>query len=173
MPDQPTITEGAVTEGAVTEDDAETPRLRAVGSTMPRVWALMACALASLLCVSGLILVCFVEPSTSGMARSLIDLREVYGLGSLRALHVWASHGLMIVLWLHLLRVFAQGSYRRLHDWRSTLIALLLILGIATSGHALGHGTYQDDQLRLVFALHVMLLPLLTAAIFGIWRAWR
>ena len=61
---------------------------------------------------TGLILMIYYTPSVEAAYRSVKDIVYVVPGGRIiRNMHRWASQGMVIVVFLHLLRVFYTGSY--------------------------------------------------------------
>jgi len=127
-----------------------------------------------LLVATGLGLLLFFQPSVEGARTSLVELREVSGFDFLRSLHYWASHGLVIAAWLHLMRVFVVGSYRRILGWTATVLLVVVVLAEAWTGSLLPLGGGADpSSLLTLYVLHVVFLPLLTVALVLAWRSQR
>ncbi len=134
----------------------------------------MAVVFWSLLVVTGLGLLFFYQPTPGAARESLVELREATSFDFLRSLHDWASHGLVIAAWLHLMRVFVVGSYRRLFGWTISVLLVALLIAQAWTGFLLPRGDGASAiSLTAVYALHVALLPLLTVALVGLWRRRR
>jgi len=98
-------------------------------------WGLgiMATVLVFLLFASGLMLKFTYEPSLSGAHDSIDYLIETVPFGQLlRNLHRWSANGLLMVVFLHLLRVFYTGAFtspRRL-NW---FVGLVLFAAVVLS----------------------------------------
>ncbi|MCG8463185.1 MAG: hypothetical protein MI919_43440, partial [Holophagales bacterium] len=110
------------------------------------------------------------RPTLAEARLSLIELREATPFGFLRDLHLWASHGLLIAAFLHLLRVFALGSYRRVLGWSATVALTLLAVLAAWTGSHLPEPRAGEPVL-LFWVAHVLLLPLLAGGVIWFW--WR
>ena len=124
----------------------------------PWLWSSLAVVFWSLLVVTGLGLLFFYQPSPKAAGESLAELREATSFDFLRSLHYWASHGLIIAAWLHLMRVFVVGSYRRLMGWTVSVLLVALVVAQGWTGFLLprgGAGTVVS--LRVIYVLHVAL----------------
>jgi len=57
----------------------------------------------------------------------------------LRNMHRWAAHGMVITVWLHVLRVFMTGSYKspREFNWVVGVVLLVLTLFLSFTGYLL------------------------------------
>ena len=57
----------------------------------------------------------------------------------MRNMHRWAAHGMVIAVWLHMLRVFLTGSYKppREFNWVVGVILLVLTLMLSFTGYLL------------------------------------
>lgn len=140
----------------------------------PWLWSSLAVVFWSLLAVTGLGLLFFYQPSPEAARQSLVELREATAFDFLRSLHYWASHGLIIAAWLHLMRVFVVGSYRRLLGWTVSVLLVTVLIAQAWTGFLLSLGEGGAAiSLTMVYALHVAWLPLLTVALVGLWRRRR
>lgn len=65
------------------------------------------------LAVSGVLLLFYYQPTPAGAFDSILFLEStVVGGKYLRGLHRLASHGLLVLLFLHVLRVVLSGAYR-------------------------------------------------------------
>lgn len=162
------------TDGDAPEDDAPEPTsgdragtvtLFAIG---PWLWGTLAACLAAQLLLTGLPLLFFYQPTPQGAALSLVELREASGFGFLRDLHLWASHGLLIAGWLHLLRVFALGSYRRTVGWSATVGLGIVAVLAAWTGSRLPSPA-PDTPVLTFWVIHCVILPLVAAAIVLLW----
>jgi quinol-cytochrome oxidoreductase complex cytochrome b subunit len=70
----------------------------------------------------------------------MLDLSGTVAFGTLlRNMHRWAAHGMVAVVFLHLLRVFYTGSYRapREFNWVVGVLLFLLTLGASFTGYLL------------------------------------
>jgi quinol-cytochrome oxidoreductase complex cytochrome b subunit len=137
-------------------------------------------------CVTGLLLMTVYRPLPELAAAGLFDLHQTSLLAYVQKLHVWLSHGLVAVVWLHLLSVAVRGAYRppRHRDWLVGLLLLVSILALAVSGDllpwdasarrlaaALGLAADDDATLVRIYTLHCAVLPLLVGGLAA-WH-WR
>ncbi len=89
---------------------------------------------------TGLILMVYYTPSVDSAYRSVKDIVYVVPGGRIiRNMHRWASQGMVIVVFLHLLRVFYTGSYLggRSLNWVLGVVLLILTLLSNFSGYLL------------------------------------
>jgi len=89
---------------------------------------------------TGLILMIYYTPSVEAAYRSVKDIVYVVPGGRIiRNMHRWASQGMVIVVFLHLLRVFYTGSYlgNRSLNWVFGVAMLVITLGSNFSGYLL------------------------------------
>ncbi|MCP4311093.1 MAG: DUF4405 domain-containing protein [Bacteroidetes bacterium] len=89
---------------------------------------------------TGLILMIYYTPSVEAAYRSVKDIVYVVPGGRIiRNMHRWASQGMVIVVFLHLLRVFYTGSYlgNRSLNWVIGVAMLIIILLSNFSGYLL------------------------------------
>jgi quinol-cytochrome oxidoreductase complex cytochrome b subunit len=93
-----------------------------------------------LLFASGLLLMLHYTPTPEQAYDDVRDLMAVVPFGDLtRRLHRVATHALLIVVGLHLLRVYVSAAYRgrRLFNWLVGLGLLLAVLAFAFTGYLL------------------------------------
>ncbi len=89
---------------------------------------------------TGLILIFYYTPSVETAYRSVKDIVYVVPGGRIiRNMHRWASQGMVIVVFLHLLRVFYTGSYlgNRSLNWVIGVVMLVIVLLSNFSGYLL------------------------------------
>lgn len=89
---------------------------------------------------TGLILMIYYNPSVESAYRSVKDIVYVVPGGRIiRNMHRWASQGMVIVVFLHLLRVFYTGSYlgNRSLNWVIGVAMLVVTLLSNFSGYLL------------------------------------
>ncbi len=89
---------------------------------------------------TGVILMIYYTPSVETAYQSVKDIVNVVPGGRIiRNMHRWASQGMVIVVFLHLLRVFYTGSYlgNRSLNWVIGVILLIIILLSNFSGYLL------------------------------------
>jgi quinol-cytochrome oxidoreductase complex cytochrome b subunit len=89
---------------------------------------------------TGVILMIYYTPSVETAYQSVKDIVNVVPGGRIiRNMHRWASQGMVIVVFLHLLRVFYTGSYlgNRSLNWVIGVVLLIIILLSNFSGYLL------------------------------------
>jgi len=89
---------------------------------------------------TGVILMIYYTPSVDAAYRSVKDIVNVVPGGRIiRNMHRWASQGMVIVVFLHLLRVFYTGSYlgNRSLNWVIGVVLLVVTLLSNFSGYLL------------------------------------
>jgi quinol-cytochrome oxidoreductase complex cytochrome b subunit len=97
-------------------------------------------ALFVILIVTGIYLMLYYHPSVPQAYRDMKDLEFVVSNGLfIRNLHRWAAHGMVAVVFLHLLRVFFSGAYKppKQFNWVVGVILLLLTLLLSYTGYLL------------------------------------
>ena len=103
-------------------------------------------ALFFLLILSGLPLLFLYVPSVERAYQSVKDIEFVVTFGSwIRAVHRIAAHGMVIAVFLHLVRVFLTGGYKngagrgqhREWNWVIGVVMLLLTLFLSFTGYLL------------------------------------
>ncbi len=89
---------------------------------------------------TGLILMVYYNPTVETAYQSVKDIVNIVPGGRIiRNMHRWASQGMVIVVFLHLLRVFYTGSYlgNRSMNWVIGVVMLILTLLSNFSGYLL------------------------------------
>ncbi len=97
------------------------------------------------LTITGVLLMFYYHPSKGQAFLDIQFLENDVPFGSLlRNMHRWAAHGMIITVWLHMLRVFLTGSYKtpREFNWMVGVILLVLTMLLSFTGYLL-----PDDQL--------------------------
>jgi len=97
-------------------------------------------ALFVLLVLTGIYLMLYYHPSVPQAYRDMKDLEFVVSNGRfIRNFHRWAAHGMVAVVFLHLLRVFYAGAYRppKQFNWVVGVILFLLTLLLSYTGYLL------------------------------------
>ena len=100
-----------------------------------------------LLAASGLLLLCYYQPSPDKAFNSILFLESsVWGGRYLRSLHRLASHCFLVLVFLHSLRVVLTGAYRKPRElnWLTGFALLCLAVFSAYTGYLL-----PMDQLAL------------------------
>jgi quinol-cytochrome oxidoreductase complex cytochrome b subunit len=94
----------------------------------------------ALLTVTGLFLMIYYNPSTRQAFQTTKDIHYVVAAGrSVRNVHRWAAHLMVVAVFLHMARVFYTGSYRapREFNWLVGLGLLVLTLALSFTGYLL------------------------------------
>ena len=89
---------------------------------------------------TGLILMVYYTPSVESAYSSVKDIVYLVPGGRIiRNMHRWASQGMVIVVFLHMIRVFYTGSYlgNRSLNWVIGVVMLMLVLLSNFSGYLL------------------------------------
>ena len=100
-----------------------------------------------LLAASGLLLLCYYQPSSENAFNSILFLESsVWGGRYMRSLHRLASHCFLMLVFLHTLRVILSGAYRKPRElnWLIGFALLCLAVFSAYTGYLL-----PMDQLAL------------------------
>lgn len=100
----------------------------------------MAFALFIILVVTGIYLMLYYHPSVPQAYNDMKDLEFVVANGRfIRNFHRWAAHGMVAVVFLHLLRVFFAGAYKppKQFNWVIGVILFLLTLLLSYTGYLL------------------------------------
>ncbi len=93
-----------------------------------------------ILVVTGILLMCYYRPDPSLAYQDMKDLQFAVFMGPfLRAVHRWAAHGMVICVFLHMLRVFYTGSYKkpRQFNWIIGVLLFICTLGLSFTGYLL------------------------------------
>jgi quinol-cytochrome oxidoreductase complex cytochrome b subunit len=93
-----------------------------------------------LLTLSGVLLMFYYRPAVQLAYSDMKDLETVVNLGMLlRNMHRWAAHGMVITVFLHMIRVFSTGSYRppREFNWVVGVVLLFLTFLLSFTGYLL------------------------------------
>ena len=93
-----------------------------------------------ILLLTGVLLMLYYTPSVERAYASVKDIIFVVPGGRyIRNMHRWAGHGLVLVVFLHLLRVFYTGSYARGRtlNWIIGIAMLVVTLFLSFSGYLL------------------------------------
>jgi len=93
-----------------------------------------------LLCVTGVLLMVYYNPSTDHAYNTVKDISYVVGAGRyMRNMHRWAAHAMVLALLLHMARVFYTGSYKgtRKFNWAIGMGLFGVTLMLSFSGYLL------------------------------------
>jgi quinol-cytochrome oxidoreductase complex cytochrome b subunit len=99
----------------------------------------ISCLLFIVLTVTGILLMFLYTPS---MERAYFDMQAlalVFNGKILRNLHRWSAHGMVVTVFLHMVRVFYTRSYRppREFNWVLGIVLLILTLALSYTGYLL------------------------------------
>jgi cytochrome b6 len=97
------------------------------------------------LTLTGVMLMFYYHPTKVQAFRDILYLEHDVPFGKLlRNMHRWGAHGMVITVWLHMLRVFMTGSYKppREFNWNVGVLLLVFTLLLSFTGYLL-----PDDQL--------------------------
>ena len=90
--------------------------------------------LAIVLTVTGALLMFYYVPSTDRAYSDIIALKTDVPFGNLvRNMHRWAAHGMVLSVFLHMLRVFYTGAYKRPREFNWVLGISLIVLTLVLS----------------------------------------
>lgn len=90
--------------------------------------------------VTGILLLMYYRPTVAEAYKSVVYITNNVPFGWLvRGLHHWASNGMIVMVFLHMLRVFFYGAYKPPRDfnWVTGVILLMLTLGFGFTGYLL------------------------------------
>ena len=93
-----------------------------------------------LLTITGVLLMFYYRPATSVAYQDMKDLDTLINFGLLlRNMHRYSAHGMVIVVFLHMLRVFYTGAYRppREFNWAIGAILLFCTFFLSFTGYLL------------------------------------
>ncbi len=92
------------------------------------------------LTLTGTLLMFYYHPSVGEAYTDIKDLETVVVFGQiLRNMHRWAGHGMVITVFLHMIRVFYTGSYKppREFNWVVGTLLFVLTIGLSYTGYLL------------------------------------
>ena len=92
------------------------------------------------LTLTGVLLMFYYRPTTEWAYQDIKDLETVVVFGQiLRNMHRWAAHGMVITVFLHMIRVFYTGSYKppREFNWVIGTILWVITLLLSFTGYLL------------------------------------
>ncbi|RMD88339.1 MAG: DUF4405 domain-containing protein [Calditrichaeota bacterium] len=94
----------------------------------------IAFALYLVLIITGIYLMLYYHPSVPKAYYDMKDLEFVVANGRfIRNMHRWAAHGMVLIVFLHMLRVFFAGAYRPPKEFNWVIGVLLFILTLLLS----------------------------------------
>jgi quinol-cytochrome oxidoreductase complex cytochrome b subunit len=92
------------------------------------------------LVVTGILLMIYYHPTTTGAYESVVVITNIVPYGWLiRGLHHWASNLMVLMVILHMVKVFVYGAYKPPRDfnWVVGVVLLILTLAFGFSGYLL------------------------------------
>ncbi|MFQ5648858.1 MAG: cytochrome b N-terminal domain-containing protein [bacterium] len=93
-----------------------------------------------ILCVTGILLMVYYNPTTGLAYDNVRDISFVVATGKyMRNIHRWAAHGMVFAVLLHMVRVFYTGSYKRGRNfnWVIGMALLVMTLMLSYTGYLL------------------------------------
>lgn len=93
-----------------------------------------------LLTVTGVLLMFYYRPAVEHAYQDMKDLETVVGFGMmLRNIHRYSAHGMVITVFLHMIRVFYTGAYKapREFNWVVGVVLFTLTLLLSFTGYLL------------------------------------
>jgi quinol-cytochrome oxidoreductase complex cytochrome b subunit len=93
-----------------------------------------------LLTVTGVLLMFYYRPAPAVAYQDMKDLQTIVNFGLLlRNLHRYSAHGMVIIVFMHMLRVFYTGAYKppREFNWAIGSILLFLTFFLSFTGYLL------------------------------------
>ncbi len=97
-------------------------------------------ALIAVQIITGILLAFYYSPNAETAYESVQYIEENVLFGRLiRGIHYFAASGMVVVIFLHIIRTFFYGAYKRPRHWTWVfgVILLLLVLGFAFTGYLL------------------------------------
>ena len=89
---------------------------------------------------TGIMLLMYYRPTVAEAYKSVVYITNNVPFGWLfRGLHHWAANGMVVMVFLHMLRVFFYGAYKPPRDfnWVTGVVLLMLTLGFGFTGYLL------------------------------------
>ncbi len=89
--------------------------------------------------ITGLLLMFYYRPTAEYAYHDIVYLRADMALGTMREIHRWGAHAMVITIWLHMMRVFLTGAYKppREFNWGVGVILLKITLLLSFTGYLL------------------------------------
>jgi quinol-cytochrome oxidoreductase complex cytochrome b subunit len=89
--------------------------------------------------ITGLLLMFYYRPTAEYAYHDIVYLRADVALGTMRDIHRWGAHAMVITIWLHMMRVFLTGAYKppREFNWGVGVVLLVLTLLLSFTGYLL------------------------------------
>jgi quinol-cytochrome oxidoreductase complex cytochrome b subunit len=93
-----------------------------------------------ILLVTGILLAVYYQPTPAGAYTSVLNISTTVRFGWwIRSIHKWAASGMVLLVFVHMLRVFFTGAYKRPREmnWLAGTALLLITLGFGFTGYLL------------------------------------
>ena len=93
-----------------------------------------------ILAVTGIMLAVYYQPTPDKAYESVLDISTRVQFGWwIRSIHRWAAGGMVLLVFIHMLRVFFTGAYKapRELNWVTGVVLLLITLGFGFTGYLL------------------------------------
>jgi quinol-cytochrome oxidoreductase complex cytochrome b subunit len=93
-----------------------------------------------ILAVTGILLAVYYQPTPDTAYQSVLNISTHVQFGWwIRSIHRWAAGGMVLLVFVHLLRVFFTGAYKapRELNWLTGVALLLITLGFGFTGYLL------------------------------------
>src|ERR671937_3002079 len=89
--------------------------------------------------ITGLLLMFYYRPTAEYAYHDIVYLRADVAIGTMREIHRWGAHAMVITIWLHMMRVFLTGAYKppREFNWGVGVVLLVLTLLLSFTGYLL------------------------------------
>jgi menaquinol-cytochrome c reductase cytochrome b subunit len=90
--------------------------------------------------LTGILLTMYYQPSPQGAYQSVqFIMNDVAGGWLIRSVHRWAAEGMILLIFLHMLRVYFMGAYKhpRELNWIVGLFLLMITMGFGFTGYLL------------------------------------
>ena len=111
-------------------------KVRRHALAIPYTWCMggLSFFLFLILTLTGTLLMFYYRPTTEWAYSDIKDLETVVLFGQLlRNMHRWAAHGMVITVFLHMIRVFYTGSYKPPREFNWVIGTLLFFFTILLS----------------------------------------
>jgi quinol-cytochrome oxidoreductase complex cytochrome b subunit len=93
-----------------------------------------------ILAITGILLAVYYQPTPDGAYQSVVSISTNVAFGWwIRSIHKWAAGGMVLLVFVHMLRVFFTGAYKRPRElnWLSGVVLLVITLGFGFTGYLL------------------------------------
>jgi len=93
-----------------------------------------------ILAVTGIMLAVYYQPTPATAYQSVLDISTKVQFGWwIRSIHRWAAGGMVLLVFVHMLRVFLTGAYKapRELNWVTGVVLFLVTLGFGFTGYLL------------------------------------